>query len=138
MTAWRERGIRRKSHFIIGAHVAGSDWIKTLILFFDGVGILLPNYMNGKLEHEDPATAIPLLDKGLLHVLEPEKIIDKKATKQLGETMSEMIESGAFNRLPKDTRFHEISYSRMGGYGDEKNSSRPLEKVEVQRLGEEF
>jgi hypothetical protein len=31
----------------------GSDWIKTLILFFDGVGILLPNYMKGKLEHED-------------------------------------------------------------------------------------
>ena len=93
----------------------GSDWIKTLILFFDGVGILLPNYMNGKLEREDPATAIPLLDKGLLHVLEPEKIIDKKATMQLGETVSEMIESGAFDKLPKDTRFHEISYSRMGG-----------------------
>ena len=24
-----------------------SDWIKTLILFFDGIGILLPNYMKG-------------------------------------------------------------------------------------------
>ena len=112
----------------------GSDWIKTLILFFDGVGILLPNYMNGKLEHEDPATAIPLLDKGLLHVLEPEKIIDKKATKQLGETMSEMIESGAFNKLPKDTRFHEISYSRMGGYGDEKIARDLLKKLKSKGL----
>ncbi len=97
-----------------------SDWIKTLILFFDGLGVLLPNYMRGKLEQEDPATAIPLMDKGLLHVLEPEKIVDERATKRLGETMGEIIESGALDTLSKDTRFHEISYSRMGGYGDER------------------
>ena len=115
----------------------GSDWIKTLILFFDGVGILLPNYMNGKLEREDPATAIPLLDKGLLHVLEPEKIIDKKATQQLGETVSEMIESGAFDKLPKDTRFHEISYSRMGGYGDEQIARDLLNKLKSKGLAKD-
>ena len=115
----------------------GSDWIKTLILFFDGVGILLPNYMRGKLEHADPATAIPLMDKGLLHVLEPEKIVDKKATKQLGETMSEMIESGAFDKLPRDTRFHEISYSRMGGYGDEKIARDLLKKLKSKGLAKD-
>lgn len=112
----------------------GSDWIKTLILFFDGVGILLPNYMKGKLEHEDPATAIPLMDKGLLHVLEPEKIVDKAATKQLGTTMGELIKSGALDRLPKDIRYHEISYSRMGGYGDEKIARDLLEKLKAKGL----
>ena len=115
----------------------GSDWIKTLILFFDGVGILLPNYMKGKLEQGDPATAIPLMDKGLLHVLEPEKIIDKKAAQQLGDTMSEMIESGAFDKLPKDTRFHEISYSRMGGYGDEKIAQDLLKKLKSKNLAKD-
>ena len=115
----------------------GSDWIKTLILFFDGVGILLPNYMKGRLEHEDPSTAIPLMDKGLLHVLEPEKIVDKKATKQLGETMGEMIGSGAFDKLPKDTRFQEISYSRMGGYGDEEIARDLLKKLKSKGLAKD-
>jgi len=97
----------------------GSDWIKTLILFFDGVALLLPNYLKGKPEYEDPAIALPLKDKGLLHILEPEKIVDKKATEDLSKVMAEMIRSGALDGLDKNTRFHEISYSRLGGYGDE-------------------
>ncbi len=98
----------------------GSDWIKTLILFFDGVALLLPNYLKGKPEYEDPAIALPLKDKGLLHILEPEKIIDKKATEKLSKVMVEMIKSGGLDSLDKNTHFHEISYSRLGGYGDEK------------------
>ena len=31
------------------------DWIKTMILFFDGIGILLPDYLAGKPQREDPA-----------------------------------------------------------------------------------
>jgi hypothetical protein len=115
----------------------GSDWIKTLILFFDGVGILLPNYMKGKLEREDPATAIPLMERDLLHILEPEKIVDKKATKQLGETMGELIKSGALDKLPKDLRYHEISYSRMGGYGDERIARDLLEKLKTKGLAKD-
>ena len=111
-----------------------SDWVKTLILFFDGVGILLPSYMKGKLEYADPSTAIPLIDKGLLHVLEPEKIVDKKATKQLAETMGEIIDSGAFDKLRKDIHFHEISYSRIGGYGDEEIAKQLLEKLKSKGL----
>jgi len=38
--------------------------------------------MKGKLERQDPSIAIPLQDKGLLHIVEPEKIVDKSATKQ--------------------------------------------------------
>src|SRR5260370_32864047 len=71
----------------------GSDWIKTLILFFDGVALLLPNYMKGKPEFEDPAIALPLKDRGLLHILEPEKIVDKKATEKLSKMMVEIIKS---------------------------------------------
>jgi hypothetical protein len=38
------------------------DWIKTMILFFDGIGILLPDYLRGKPEAQDPAITIPLLE----------------------------------------------------------------------------
>jgi hypothetical protein len=53
------------------------DWIKTMILFVDGIGILLPDYLKGKPEREDPPIAIPLREQGLLHILEPEQIVDK-------------------------------------------------------------
>jgi hypothetical protein len=98
----------------------GSDWIKTLILFFDGVGLLLPSYLKGKPEYEDPTIAIPLKEKGLLHILEPEEIVDKTATEKLSKAMVEIIKSGGLDGLDKNTRFHEISYSRIGGYGDER------------------
>ncbi len=70
----------------------------------------------------------------MLHVLEPQKIVDKASTKQLGTTMGELIKSGALDRLPKDIRYHEISYSRMGGYGDEKIARDLLEKLKPKGL----
>jgi hypothetical protein len=89
-----------------------------MILFFDGIGILLPDYLRGKPEREDPAIAIPLREEGLLHVLEPEQIVDKPATEKLSGAMTEIIKSGALDKLDKNGEFHAISYSRMGGYGE--------------------
>ena len=66
------------------------DWIKTMILFFDGIGILLPDYLKGKPEREDPAIAIPLREQGLLHILEPEQIVDTAATEKLSVAMAEL------------------------------------------------
>jgi hypothetical protein len=115
----------------------GSDWIKTMILFFDGIGILLPNYMHGKLEHEDPAITLPLKDKGLLHVLEPEKIVDKKATQKLSRAIDGILDSGALDKLPKDLRFHEISYSRLGAYGDQKLAQELLARLKAKGLAKD-
>jgi len=92
------------------------DWIKTMILFVDGIGILLPDYLKGKPEREDPAIAIPLREQGLLHILEPEQVVDKAATEKLSAPMTEVINSGVLDKLDKIGEFHEISYSRMGGY----------------------
>ena len=115
----------------------GSDWIKTLILFFDGIGLLLPNYMQGKPEYEDPTIALPLKDKGLLHILEPEKIVDKEATQTLSTAMVEIIKSGGLDSLDKNTRFHEISYSRLGGYGDEKLAKQLLLDLKAKGLAKD-
>ncbi len=109
-------------------------WIKTMILFFDGIGILLPDYLKGKPEREDPAIAIPLREQGLLHVLEPEKIVDKPATEKLSAAMTEIINSGALDKLDKNGEFHEISYSRMGGYGEAQLAKQLLETLKVKGL----
>jgi hypothetical protein len=96
------------------------DWIKTMILFFDGIGILLPDYLHGKPEREDPAIAIPLREKGLLHYLEPETIVDQAAAQKLSAAMMNIIKSGALDRLDREAEFHELSASRLGILGDRK------------------
>ncbi len=110
------------------------DWIKTMILFFDGIGILLPDYLHGKPEAQDPAVAIPLLDQGLLHILEPEKIVDKTATEKLSAAMTEIINSGALDQFDKNGEFHEISYSRIGGFGEEALARQLFESLKAKGL----
>jgi hypothetical protein len=95
------------------------DWIKNLLLFFDGVGLLVPQYKKAEPELLDPVIAGPLRERGMLHVFESETWVDKEATEHLAAALTEFITSGAFDSLNKDgTAFHEISRSRMGYYGD--------------------
>jgi hypothetical protein len=95
------------------------EWVKSLILFFDGIALLVPEYIKDKPDVVDPAIAAGLRKEGLLYILEPEKIVDKAATKKLADAMSEVIASGMLDKLTMGkTEFHELSFSRLGGYGD--------------------
>lgn len=58
------------------------SWIKSLLLFFDGVAILLPDCMSGRELIADPSLAEPLSDRGLLRVLQPEWLIDAPTPRQ--------------------------------------------------------
>ena len=93
-----------------------SDWVKSLLLFFDQVAILLPGYMYGRHEMADPTLAGPLEERGLLQVLEPTDWVDEDMANQLGEIIVELLTNGAFDDLSTEDRFHELSYSRLG-YG---------------------
>lgn len=93
-----------------------SDWIKSLLLFFDRVAILLPGYMYGRHLMADPTLAGPLEERGLLQVLEPGDWVDGDMANQLGEIIVELLTNGAFDDLSREDRFHELSYSRLG-YG---------------------
>jgi hypothetical protein len=95
------------------------DWIKNLILFFDGIGLLVPEYMRDRIDRNDPAIVTGLLEEKLLHILEPETLVDKAATEQLAESLVNIITSGALDSLTtKGTRFAELSMSRLGYRGD--------------------
>jgi hypothetical protein len=94
------------------------DWVKTLLLFYDGVALLVPEYMRDKPFRNDPVMAEPLQDRGLLHILEPETFIDRDSTERLTEILVDLITSGAFDQLERNSRFHELSYSRLGGMAD--------------------
>jgi hypothetical protein len=93
-----------------------SDWVKNLILFFDGIAALIPNYMPKDSGGDDESIIEGLREHNLFHVLEPETFIDEETSTRLVSAMTDIITSGALDSLgaSKDTPFHEISMSRMG------------------------
>ena len=93
-----------------------SGWIKSLLLFFDDVAILLPDYMRGRHIDADPTLAEPLEDRGLLHVLEPNDWVDQEIANRLADVMVELLTNGTFDDLPKAEYYAELSQSRLG-YG---------------------
>ena len=92
------------------------DWIKSLLLFFDDVAILLPDYMRGRHRDADPSLAGPLEEQGLLRILEPKEWIDADVAEKLAEIIVELLAGGVFDGLPEPPYFAELSQSRMG-YG---------------------
>ena len=112
-----------------------APFIKNLLLFFDGVALLVPEYMKGRVETVDPEVTQPLLDQGLLHILEPAKAVDKSATETLAKAMVEILESGQLDSLAHDqTAFHELSYSRIGGFGDQSLANSIIEELKKRGL----
>ncbi|MDE2981789.1 MAG: hypothetical protein OXU74_11395 [Gemmatimonadota bacterium] len=95
-----------------------SDWIKSLLLFFDRVAILLPGYMYGQHVMADPILAGPLEERGLLQVLEPNDWVNESMAHQLGEIIVELLTNGGFDDLSREDQFLELSYSRLGHSAD--------------------
>ena len=104
-------------------------WVKTLLLFFDSVAILLPSYMYGRQSTADPTLALPLEERGLLHVLRPEEFLDQATTEKLSEAVVDLIVAGAFDDLPDAPFFAELSRSRMGWNADVGLSSMLIEEL---------
>ena len=96
------------------------DWIKNLVLFFDGIALLVPQYMKTRPEELDPSIVVGLKEHGLLEIIEPETAVDKSATEKLMTAMTDIVTSGVLDDLAKEeTAFHTLSMSRLGLYGDE-------------------
>jgi hypothetical protein len=92
------------------------DWVKSLLLFFDHVAILQPDYMYGRHYRADPTLVGPLKERGLLRTLEPGTWIDAEARIELTNTISHLLNSDAFDALDLDVHLQEPSQSRTG-YG---------------------
>lgn len=100
-------------------YLQNADWAKNLVLFFDGLATLIPNYMPPSNNEDNEAIIEGLKKHGLFHVLKPEMVVDKEAATQLATLMSEVIASGTLDKLPKEeTHFESISMSRLGFMGD--------------------
>src|SRR5260370_212558 len=90
-----------------------ADPLNNLLLFFDGIAILLARYMAGRETAADPFFAGPLQEQGLLRILEPETFVDQQATESLLAAVTELITQGAFDDLERpEWGYAELSRSR--------------------------
>ena len=113
------------------------DWVKNLIVFFDGIALLVPQYMRDKPDMIDPAVVEGLRRHNLFHILEPETVVDAKATETLASALTDIIASGALDALTTDTAFHELSMSRLGYSGDEGLATLIFDELKRRGLAKE-
>jgi hypothetical protein len=110
------------------------DWVKSLLLFFDGIALLVPDDMYERPLFTDPILAQPLAEQGLLHRLSPETLIDQATTEALTDLLDRLVTSGAFDGLDRDTAFAELSYSRLGGTADARLTEVVLKQLRARGL----
>lgn len=111
------------------------DPMKNLLLFFDGIAILLPRYMSGRESAADPVLAGPLRERGLLRILEPETFVDQEVTEAPVMAVTELVTGGAFDDLPRpEYGYAELSRSRMGWAADVELSEMITEELVARNL----
>ena len=110
------------------------DWVKSLLLFFDQIAILLPDYMHGRHTAADPSLVAPLEDRGLLKVLEPKDWVDEAMANQLAEIIVDLLVNGAFDNLPEERYFAELSQSRLGYSTDVELADFLVEELKTRNL----
>ncbi|ESQ16514.1 MAG: hypothetical protein N838_15270 [Thiohalocapsa sp. PB-PSB1] len=97
-----------------------SDWVKTMLLYFDSLALLVPNHEHNDLERRFPEIAIPLMEQGLLQTIVPEEQVDATATQQLADALLPIIDSDALDDLDRsESAFSSFSRSRLVFAGDE-------------------
>ena len=124
-----------------GQYWHDADWIKNLILFFDGVAMLIPEYMSDHAKFEDYPIVTSLREHGLFHVIRPEESIGKEETEELAKALAEIIASGGLDHLTKESHrevdrsnFGSLSMSRLGFYGDEKLAESIVQELRSRGL----
>jgi hypothetical protein len=96
-----------------------TDLMKNMILFFDGIALLVPDYMVDRVERSDPSLVAGLREHDLLQILDPASLVDASATAALATQLGEIIETGHLDHLAAEPMpFAELSMSRMGWSGD--------------------
>ncbi len=83
-------------------------WVKSLLLFFDEIAILLPEYMRGRHVIADPTLAGPIEDLGLLRVIEPKTFVDEATAAELAEVIEALVEVGPSTTWVRSTAW--LSY----------------------------
>ena len=124
-----------------GQYWHDADWIKNLVLFFDGIAMLIPKYMQDQASFDDIPIVTALKEHDLFTIVRPEDVVGPAETEQLRMALSDVIESGGLDHLVQShqgkaeaTHFGSISMSRLGYYGDRQLAESILEELKKRGL----
>ena len=127
-----------------GQYWLNADWVKNLICFFDGIAMLIPEYMEDHLRFDDYPIVSALKDHDLFRVLRPEEVVDAKATEALTEALIEIITSGRLDHLTKasdkdakQSDFGSLSRSRLGYSGNKELADSIFQELKSRGLAED-
>jgi hypothetical protein len=112
-----------------GHPIAG--WLKTMLIFFDGAAVLVDPSEYDQLMKGQEETVYPLLDSNLLHLLNPDQVIDRAASEALVSYVLQLASSEEESALcrgqPIDPR---RQFAGLGFYYTEPASFRSLSAEE--------
>ena len=110
-----------------GQYWHSPDWIKNLVLFFDGIAMLIPEYMPDEGSFDDYPIVAALKEHGLFSIVRPEDAVGSEETERLAKALGDIIAAGTLDELVKMTddqsrgsSFGSLSMSRMGYAGNPK------------------
>ncbi len=124
-----------------GQYWLDADWIKNLILFFDGVAMLIPEYMEDHGRFADLPIVYSLREHNLFHVIRPEMSVGSEETELLASALVDIIASGRLEFLTtardenvESFSFGSLSMSRLGFHGDPELARFMLEELKERGL----
>lgn len=85
-------------------HPDEHGWVKSLLLFFDEIALLVPDYKRHQPANMDPELAGALEDANLLRIIEPEWFVDAEMTGMLAEAMVAIIDAERSTTCPHRSR----------------------------------
>lgn len=78
---------------------AASSFIKTILLFFDGIATLVPQHAQERAIDADPTLVGPLIDSGKMRMLEPREIIDASSVELMVAALTDWIDNKSMHDL---------------------------------------
>ena len=116
---------RELGFYYPGQYWHDADWIKNLVLFFDGIAMLIPKYMPDEASFDDYPIVSALKEHELFTVVRPEEAVSATETERLRKALADVIETGRLDHLVREGRedasstyFASLSMSRLGYDGD--------------------
>ena len=132
---------RELGFYYPGQYWHDADWIKNLVLFFDGVAMLIPKHMADEASFDDYPIVSALKEHGLFTVVRPEEAVSATETERLRKALADIIETGRLDHLVRErradarsTHFGSLSMSRLGYDGDSKLAEAIFQELKERGL----
>lgn len=125
---------REFAFYYPNAYFHDADWVKNLILFFDGLAVVIPEFMPDHSNLDDLAIMQGLREHGLFKIIRPEASVDKDATEKLASAMVDVLASGVLDSLEESGDFQSLSMSRLGFMGDHKLAQFIFDELKARKL----